>query len=97
MRNYEACCIFRVEDDKFKTGKDAVLEVIQKLGATELKEDDMQVRTLAYEINKMHSAHYYLFDFNMTPENAHKIEHEVRLIPELIRIMVSRKDEIATA
>ena len=21
MRNYEACCIFRVEDDKFKTGK----------------------------------------------------------------------------
>ena len=97
MRNYEACCILRVEDDKFKTGKEAVLAAIQKLGATDIKEDDMQVRTLAYEINKLHSAHYYLFDFNMTPDNAHQIEHEVRLIPELIRIMVSRKDEPVTA
>ncbi len=94
MRNYEACCIFRVEDDKFKTGKDAVLAAIQKLGAQNLKEEDMQVRTLAYEINKMYSGHYYLFDFNMTPDNAHKIEHEVRLIPELIRIMVGRKDDV---
>lgn len=97
MRNYEACCIFRVEDDKFKAGKDAVLAAINNLGASEMKEDDMQVRTLSYEINKLHSGHYYLFDFNMTPENAHKIEHDVRLIPELIRIMVSRKDEVAKA
>lgn len=94
MRNYEACCIFRVEEDKFKAGKEAVAAVIQKLGAENLKEDDMQVRTLAYEINKTYSGHYYLFDFNMTPDNAHKIEHDVRLIPELMRIMVSRKDEI---
>ena len=96
MRNYEACCIFRVEDDKFKAGKDAVLEVIQKLGAQNMKEDDMQVRTLAYEINKTYSGHYYLFSFQMTPENAHKIEHDVRLIPELMRIMVSRIEEPVT-
>ena len=93
MRNYEACCIFRAEDEKFKTGKEAVLTAIQKLGALELKEEDLQIRTLAYEINKVYTGHYYLFDFQMTPDNGHKIEHDVRLIPELLRIMVSRKDD----
>lgn len=93
MRHYEACCIFRAEEEKFKAGKEAVLAAIQKLGAQDLKEEDMQIRTLAYEIQKTFTGHYYLYDFQMDAEAAHKIEYEVRLVPELLRIMVSRKDD----
>ena len=93
MRNYEACCIFRAEDEKFKTGKEAVSTVIQGLGALELKEEDLQIRTLSYEIEKVYTGHYYLFEFKMIAENGNKIEHDVRLIPELMRIMVCRKDD----
>ena len=93
MRHYEACCIFRAEDEKFKTGKEAVLAAITKLGAQDLKEEDLQIRTLSYEIQKVYTGHYYLYDFTMKSDDAHKIEHDVRLIPELLRILVNRKDD----
>ena len=93
MRTYEAVCIFRAEEDKFSVGRDAVRTAIMGLGADSLKEDDMQVRSFAYPIEKVHSGHYYLYEFAMTPEKAHTIEHEVRLVPDLIRILVTRKDD----
>jgi len=92
MRTYEAVCVFRAEADKFATGKDAVRNAITGLGAQELKEDDMQIRPLTFAINKQYQGHYYLYTFGLTPEQAHKIEHEVRLVPELMRILVARKD-----
>jgi len=93
MKSYEACCLFRAEDDKFSVSKEAVKSALETLGAQELKEEDMQVRTLAYPINKIHQGHYFLFVFSMDPAKAHDIEEEVKLIPDLIRIMVSRKDD----
>lgn len=93
MKSYEACCVFRVEDDKFSAGKNSVKSALEALGAQNLKEDDMQVRTLAYPIKKTLQGHYYLYDFQMETDKAHTIEQEVRLIPELLRILVSRKDD----
>jgi len=92
MRTYEAVCVFRSEEDKFSAGRDAVRNVITGLGAQDLKEEDMQVRTLSFQIQKQYQGHYFLYEFSMTPEKAHTIEHEVRLIPELMRILVSRKE-----
>ena len=93
MRTYEACCLFRVEEDKFASARDAVRAAIQGLGAQDLKEDDMQVRNLAYPIDKVHQGHYFLYQFEMDPEKAHKIEDGVRLIPDLMRILVNRKSD----
>ncbi len=93
MNSYEACCVFRVEDDKFAVGRDTVRAALQTLGFEGLKEEDMQVKSLAYPIKKFYQGHYYLFDFQMDPAKAHEIEKEVRLIPELLRILVTRKDD----
>ena len=93
MRTYEACCLFRVEEDKFSSARDAVRTAIQGLGAQDLKEDDMQVRNLSYSIDKIHQGHYFLYEFKMDPEKAHQIENEVRLIPDLMRILVNRRED----
>jgi small subunit ribosomal protein S6 len=93
MRTYEACCLFRVEEDKFASARDAVRTAIEGLGAQELKEDDMQVRNLAYSIDKIHQGHYFLYQFKMDPDKAYQIENEVRLIPDLMRILVNRRED----
>jgi small subunit ribosomal protein S6 len=90
---YEAVCIFRAEEDKFSVARDAVRAALQGLGAQDSKEDDMQVRTLSYPIQKQYQGHYWLYTFSMTTENGHKIEDVVRYTPDLLRILVTRKDD----
>ena len=93
MKTYEAVCIFRAEEDKFSLARDAVRNALVGLEAQEVKEDDMQVRTFAYPIAKQYQGHYWLYTFNMNTDKAHQIEEAVRLIPDLLRILVTRKED----
>ena len=93
MRTYEAMCVLRVEDEAFNRGRDAVREELKKLGATIAKEEDMGVRTLAYQIKNVNQAHYFYFVVEMDPEQAHKVEDAVRLFYDLLRFMMVRQEK----
>jgi small subunit ribosomal protein S6 len=93
MKMYEAVCIFRAEDDKYSAARDAVRNALVGLEAKDLKEEDMQIRSLAYPIEKQYQGHYYLYVFGMDPEKAKEVENAVRLIPDLMRILVTRKED----
>ena len=92
MRTYEAMCVFRVEDDAFQRGKDAVRAELTKLGATISKEEDMGQRTTAYPIKDQTQAHYFYFVVEMDPEQAAQIEDAVRLFDDLLRFMMVRQE-----
>jgi small subunit ribosomal protein S6 len=92
MRIYEAMCVFRVDEDSFQRGKDAVRKELEKLGASIAKEEDMGQRTLAYPIKDQNQAHYFYFVTEMEPEKAHQVEDAVRLFDELLRFMMVRQD-----
>jgi small subunit ribosomal protein S6 len=92
MRTYEAMCVFRVEEDTFQRGKEAVRQELEKLGANIAKEEDMGQRTLAYPINDQNQAHYFYFVAEMDPDKAHQVEDSVRLFDELLRFMMVRQD-----
>jgi small subunit ribosomal protein S6 len=85
-------CVFRVEDEQFQRGKDAVRAELTKLGATISKEEDMGLRTIAYPIKDQTQAHYFYFVAEMDPEQAHKVEDAVRLFDELLRFMMVRQE-----
>lgn len=93
MRTYEAACIFRAEEDKFRPAKEEVQAVLNDLGAKELKENDMGVRTLAYQIEGELQGHYLVFEFKMESESAHQIEDKVKYFNDLLRILVVRKED----
>lgn len=93
MRNYEAMCVFRAEQETFAAGVEAVREELKKLGAEIQKEEDMGVRQLAYPIQKQLQAHYFYYVCSMDPEAAHKVEHALRLREELLRFLMVRKDD----
>ena len=93
MRTYEAACVFRAEEDKFQAMKEQVKAVLTELGADSLKENDMGVRTLAYQIKDQLQGHYLVFEFGMEPDAAHQIEDRVKYFNDLLRILVVRQDD----
>lgn len=93
MRNYEAMCVFRADQETFNAGVETVRAELQKLDAEIAKEEDMGVRTLAFPIKKELQAHYFYFACKMDPEKAHQVEHALRLKKELLRFLMVRRDD----
>ena len=92
MRTYEAVCVFRPEEDAFKSGTETVRNELKDLGAEIVREEDMGQRTLAYPINKHEQAHYYLFVVNMEPENADQTEDRLKVRADMLRFLMVRQD-----
>ena len=93
MRNYEAVCVFRTDEDHFATGQEAVKAHLTDLGATFVKEEDMGQRALAYPIKKHVQAHYYVYYVQMDPQKAHQVEEKVRHQEQLLRFLMVRQEE----
>jgi small subunit ribosomal protein S6 len=92
MRNYEAVCVFRTDEDHFPKGQEAVKSRLSDLGATFVKEEDMGRRALAYPIKKQVQGHYYVYYVEMDPQQAHQVEEKVRHQEQLLRFLMVRRD-----
>ncbi len=93
MRAYEMMCVFRPEDELFQKGKETTAAELKKLEVAVSKEEDMGVKTLAYEINKQTQGHYYLYEFTAEPAAANSIDDALRYQSEMLRHLVVRKGE----
>lgn len=92
MRNYDAMCVFRPEDDTFRTGVEQIREELKGFGAEIEREEDMGQRALAYPIKKVQQAHYYYYVVKMDPLKAPETEKKLRMRDELLRFMMVRQD-----
>ena len=92
MRTYEAACVFRAEEELFNAAKEEVLAVLKDLGADSIKEHDMGVRNLTHPIKDELQAHYLVFEFTMDPEKIQQIGDRVKYFNNLLRILVTRRD-----
>ncbi len=93
LKTYEAMCVFRPEDETFSRGKDEVRSELEGLGAKIVKEDDMELRTLAYPINGCEQGHYYLYVFEHDPAQVQGVDRALKFKPDLIRFLVVRQEE----
>lgn len=93
MRQYEVLCLFRADEEQFRSGVEEIRAEIARANAQVVKEDDMGQRTLAYEVKKQTQGHYYLFVVEMEPESVRELERQLRLKAGLLKHMVVRKDE----
>lgn len=62
MRNYEFTVIFDANEEKMKEGLVFVTDELAKAGCEIAKQDDLGVKTLAYQINKQDKGHYVYFE-----------------------------------
>ena len=92
MRKYEAVVIFNTEEGGFDKGKETFKDQLVNSGVNLLKEEDMGERNLAYEIKKHDRGHYYLYEFESSPEKIKEIEKALKLKTEILKMLIVRKD-----
>ncbi len=93
MRQYELVAVLNSEEDQFKAGKQAVAELLAQFKATDVKEDDMGDRPLAYPIAKKMRAHYVLYRMNMEPNAIATLERAIKLSPSILKHLVVKIEE----
>ena len=79
MRNYEFTVIFDANDEKMKAGLQFVTDALAKAGVEITKQEDMGVKTLAYQINKQEKGHYVYFELTADPTKIAGLSHDFQL------------------
>ena len=79
----------------FLVNKDDVLkkieETISSFGGTVTKKDDWGVKTLAYPIKKITSAHYYLWTLQLSAVSSQKLRLNLNFNEDVIRFLLLRE------
>jgi len=92
MRQYELVAVLNSEEEEFKAGKQAVIDLLSQFKALELKEEDMGDRPLAYPIKKKTRAHYMLYRMNMEQSSVVALERALKLSPHVLKHLVVKSE-----
>lgn len=87
MRNYEFTVIFDSNEEKMKEGLKFVTEALAKVGAEITKQEDLGVKTLAYQINKQEKGHYVYFELSADPSTIASLSHEFQLSTLVLKFL----------
>ncbi len=87
MRNYEFTVIFDADDEKMKQGLAFVTETLEKAKATITKQEDLGVKTLAYQIQKQDKGHYVYFELSADPTTIAPMSHVFQLSTLVLKFL----------
>ncbi len=87
MKKYEFTVILHASEDKAEKGLEKVTSVFAANQVEILKQDDMGIRTLAYEIKKQDKGHYHYFEINANPESIVKLEKKFLLDNSILKFL----------
>lgn len=69
-----------------------IQELIERFGGKIEKLDDWGKRRLAYEIKKLNEGYYSFITFECEPEAPAEIESRMRIMENVLRYLIVRKD-----
>ena len=86
-----------LSDEEIKTLKDKIHKLFEKQQATIIKEEDLGKRKLAYMIKRARHGYYFLIKFTAPPTAIRELNHQLELMPEIIRhrITIKQKNTMA--
>lgn len=87
MKKYEFTVILNSADEAAKAGLEAVTTAFSEANVEILKQDDLGIKTLAYEIKKQDKAHYYYFDLNAEPSVIRNLEKKFLLNTSILKFL----------
>lgn len=92
MRTYELTLIYRADDENYKKGKDLVKAELEKAQVKIVKDEDLGIRELAYDIKKERKGHYYYFELESDPTVIAKLDASFSLMSELLKFLFVKQD-----
>ena len=95
MNKYELALVVsaKIEDDARAEVVDKAKAIIEKAGGTVTDVEEWGKKRLAYEIQKMREAFYYFIQFDAETSAPAEIENRVRIMDNVLRFLIVRKDE----
>lgn len=97
MRHYELVLIVHPDQSDQVVGMvERYIKLVQDNGGVIHRLEDWGRRQLAYPINKIHKAHYVLFNVETDGETLAELEELFRYNDAIIRSLVMRRDEAVT-
>ncbi|MBE5940876.1 MAG: 30S ribosomal protein S6 [Lachnospiraceae bacterium] len=94
MNKYELAVVLSVklEDEERAATIEQIKGYITRSGATVVAVDEWGKKRLAYEIQKSKEAFYYFIQFEAGAECPREIEDNVRIMENVVRYLVVKKD-----
>ena len=94
MNKYELALVINptIDDEARAAEMEKVQELIKRFGGTIEKVDDWGKRRLAYEIQKLNEGYYSFTTFEAEPTAPAEIESRVRIMENVLRYLIVRKD-----
>ena len=97
MRHYELVLLVHPDQSDQVVGMvERYIKLVQDNGGTIHRLEDWGRRQLGYPINKIHKAHYVLFNVETDGETLAELEELFRYNDAIIRSLVMRRDEAVT-
>ena len=97
MRHYELVLLVHPDQSDQVVGMvERYIKLVQDNGGVIHRLEDWGRRQLAYPINKIHKAHYLLFNIETDGETLAELEELFRYNDAIIRSLVMRRDDAVT-
>ena len=97
MRHYEVVLIVHPDQSDQVVGMvERYIKLVQDNGGAIHRLEDWGRRQLAYPINKIHKAHYVLFNIETDGDTLEELEELFRYNDAVIRSLVMRRNEAVT-
>ena len=95
MNKYELAVVVnaKIEDDERAAVVDKCKALVERFGGNITEVDEWGKKKLAYEVQKMSEAYYYFIQFDAEPTVPAEVEQDVRIMDNVLRFLVVRKDE----
>ncbi len=93
MNHYEILYLISgaVTEDELTPIKQKVSDIISKSGGSISYEGSLGKRKLAYRIEDIRHGYYLLFEFDAEPRAIMAIDRELRLDPEVVRHLITKR------
>ena len=94
MSKYELAVVVsaKLEDDARAEVIEKVKALVTRFGGNVTDVDEWGKKRLAYEIQKMREGYYYFIQFEADADCPAEIERHVRIMDNVLRYLVVRKD-----
>ena len=95
MNKYELALVVsaKIEYDARTATVEKAKEYITRAGGNVTEVEEAGKKKLAYEIQKMSEAFYYFIQFDAASTVPAEVERDVRIMDNVLRFLVVRKDE----
>lgn len=87
MKNYEAAIVIIPKETIINETKEKVKEDIKSFNGNIVKEDDMGVKPLGYEIDNKDQGFFYIVNFELDPSKVRELEREFKLNDNILKYL----------